>query len=103
VPAYKVLLTSAAERDVEECVGHISRDNPDAAGKWLDDLLERMAFLGKFPARAPRIPETSAVGEDYRHLVFGKYRIVFRIKGKTVLIVRVVHSARLLDLAERPE
>jgi plasmid stabilization system protein ParE len=98
VPAYKISITPAAERDIEECVRHISRDNPDAAGKWLDEIVERIGFLEKFPGRAPRIPESSAIGGDYRHLILGKYRIVFRVKGKTVLIVRLIHSARLLDL-----
>lgn len=99
---YKVSITAAAARDIEEGARSISRDNPAAAGKWLDDLLGRLGIPEKFPARAPGIPESSAVGGDYRHLVFGKYRIVFRIRAKTVFIVRVVHSARLLDLGEGP-
>ena len=103
MPAYKVSITRAAERDLEECVAFISRDNRAAAGKWLGEILDRIGFLEKFPARAPRIPETSAVGGDYRHLVFGNYRIVFRVKGKTVILVRVIPSARLLLLGETPE
>ena len=100
MPAYKVFITPAAERDIEETVRYISRDNPAAAGKRLDEILERIGFLEKFPGRAPRIPESSAIGGDYRHLILGKHRIVFRVKGKTVMIVRVIHSARLLDLGQ---
>lgn len=101
MPAYKVSITQGAERDIEECVKYISRDNRATAGKWLDEILTRIGFLEKFPGRAPRIPESSAVGGDYRHLVFGNYRIIFRIKGKTVIVARVIHSARLLELDER--
>lgn len=103
VPDYRVLLTAAAERDVGEAVEYISRDNPAAAREWLDGLLARIGHLEKFPARAPRIPESAAVGGEYRHLVFGKYRILLRIEGKSVVVVRVVHSARLLELGEGPE
>lgn len=103
MPAYKVFITSAAERDIDDCVRFISRDNPGAAGKRLDDVLDRIAFLEKTPVRAPRIPESAAVGDDYRHLVLGNHRIVFRVKGKMAFIARVIHSALLLDLGERPE
>ena len=103
MPAYKVSITSAAERDIDESVKYICRDNTAAADKWLREILDRIAFLEKFPARAPRIPEFSAVGEEYRHLVFRNHRIVFRIKGKAVIVMRVVHSARLLELDEHRE
>jgi toxin ParE1/3/4 len=103
VPVYSVSITQAAERDIEECVKYISRDNREAAGKWLDEILERIEFLDKYPGRAPVIPESAAIGGDYRHLVHGNYRIVFRIRRKNVVIMRVIHSARLLDLDERKE
>jgi plasmid stabilization system protein ParE len=101
VPAYKVSITQAAERDIEECIKYISMDDPAAAGIWLDEILGRIGSLEKYPARAPRIPESCGHGGDYRHLVLGKYRILFRIKGKNVVIVRAFHAARLLDLNER--
>ena len=103
MPAYKVSITRVAERDIEKCVKFISRDNREAAGKWLGDILDRIGIPEKYPGRAPRIPESSAIGRDYRHLVFGNYRIVYRITGRSVTVMRVVHSARLLQLDERQE
>ena len=101
MPAYKISITKSAERDIEECVKYISRDNRAAAGRWLDEILERIGFLEKYHGRAPEIPESFVVGGNHRHLVFGKYRIIFNIKGNKVIIMRVIHSARLLDLDER--
>lgn len=101
MPAYKVSITQAAERDIWECIKYISRDDPAAAGIWLDEILGRIGSLEKYPSRAPRIPESCGPRGYFRHLVMGKYRIVFRIEGKTVFIVRVIHAARLLDLNER--
>jgi len=37
------------------------------------------------------------MGERYRHLLFGHYRAVFRIAGDRVIVMRVLHGARLLD------
>jgi plasmid stabilization system protein ParE len=101
VSAYKITITQAAERDIEESLKYIARDNREAAGKWLDEILERIGCLDKYPERAPGIPENLAIGGEYRHLVYGNYRILFRIQGKKVIIMRVIHSARLLDLNDR--
>ena len=38
----------------------------------------------------------------YRHLVFGAYRIVFRLDGRFVRVVRVVHGARRVEGLEDP-
>lgn len=43
------------------------------------------------------IPEADDIGAEYRHLIWGNYRTVFRIERSTVYIVRVIHGARLLD------
>jgi toxin ParE1/3/4 len=37
------------------------------------------------------------LGTAYRHLLFGHYRTIFKIIGAGVIILRVIHKARLLD------
>ncbi|MFH0966747.1 MAG: type II toxin-antitoxin system RelE/ParE family toxin, partial [Methanobacteriota archaeon] len=60
-------------------------------------LEEQIDTLETFPFRCSRIPENELLGTDYRHLVYGNYRIVFRIAGFRVIIMRVLHTARMLD------
>ena len=43
------------------------------------------------------IPEADDIGVEYRHLIWGHYRTVFRIEGSSVYVVRVVHGAQLLE------
>ena len=43
------------------------------------------------------IPEADDIGAEYRHLIWGQYRTVFRIEGGKVYVVRVMHSAQLLE------
>ena len=47
------------------------------------------------PKRCPRAPEDGLDGLEIRHLIHGRYRIIFGIDGKTVVILQVRHGARL--------
>jgi plasmid stabilization system protein ParE len=51
------------------------------------------------PTRCEIIPEAEEVGIEYRHVIFGQYRTIFRIVEKSVIVLRVIHGARLLDLS----
>jgi plasmid stabilization system protein ParE len=77
---------------------HIAHDNPSAAAAWLDTVERNVASLEQWPRRCPTIPEASELGVEYRHLIDGAYRTIFRIAGSRVIIVRVIHGAQLLDL-----
>jgi len=94
---YNVEITPAAERDVEEIWTYIADDSPDNATAFILRLEEQIEALEQFPARCPLIPENENLGTGYRHLVYGPYRTIIRISGKTVFIVRIIHGARLLD------
>ena len=73
------------------------RDNPVAAVKWIEEIEHQIDSLETFPERCPIIPETRELGREYRHLIFGNYRTIFRIQGSKVIIMRVIHGARLLN------
>lgn len=58
---------------------------------------EQIGALESVPTRCPLIPENELLGTVYRHLLYGNYRTIFKIAGSRVIIMRVVHGARLLD------
>jgi plasmid stabilization system protein ParE len=93
---YSVQITPAAERDVEEIWTYIADDSPENATSFILRLEEQIEALEQSPERCPLIPENELLGTGYRHLIYGAYRTIFRITGKTVLIVRIIHGARLL-------
>lgn len=95
---FRVDLTRAAQRDIESIYDYIRRDNPKAAQQWLEELDRQISALEQSPARCPIIPEAPELGREYRHLLYGSYRTIFRIAGSRVLVVRVIHGARLLAL-----
>lgn len=93
---YSVQIAPAAERDVEEIWTYIADDSPENATAFILRLEEQIEALEQFPERCPLIPENELLGTGYRHLIYGAYRTIFRITGKTVFIVRIIHGARLL-------
>lgn len=95
---YRVEITRVAEFDVREIFEYISRDNKTAAAEWVEEIEQQIDTLEVFPRRCPVIPEAQELGEEYRHLIYGNYRTIFRIEGPKVIIMRVIHSARLLEL-----
>lgn len=94
---YSVEITPAAEQDVEEIWTYIADDSPENATAFILQLEEQIEALEQFPARCPLIPENEILGTGYRHLIYGAYRTIIRITGKTVFILRIIHGARLLD------
>lgn len=96
---YRVDITPAAEADIAEIWDYIAQDNPATATSFILRLEEQIGTLEHFPERCPSIPENELLGTVYRHLLHGNYRTVFKIAGTKVIIMRVLHGARLLELA----
>ena len=94
---FRVRITRTAERDLEEAWAFIAQDSPEEAEKFVGRLEEQIETLERFPERCPLIGENEILGTRYRHLICGNYRAVFRVIGKVVYVLRVIHGARLLD------
>lgn len=90
-------MTATAETDVAEIWQYIAQDNPAAASAFIPRLEDQIDTLEHSPARRPRVPESRLRGERYRHLRLDHYRAIFKIAGERVIVLRVLHGARLLD------
>lgn len=102
---FKVRITQAAETEIQAIWNYIAADSPASADRFIFEMEKQLHTLEHFPQRCPLIPENEGLGTHYRHLLYGDYRTLFRITGKTVHVVRVIHGARLLDdsFLEKPE
>ncbi len=96
---YRVDVTASAARDIEAIFDYIAADNTEAAVEWIEEIERQIASLERFPLRCQAIPESVAPGQDYRQFLYGNHRTIFRVEGSKVIILRVFHSARLLDLS----
>jgi len=95
---YQVEITPTAENDVETIWEYIAADSPEAATRFVSELVSQAGKLESFPEHCPLILENEQLGTRYRHLIYGSYRTIFRITDKTVFVLRVIHGARVLEL-----
>jgi plasmid stabilization system protein ParE len=93
-----VYITKSAEQDVLDIWNYICDDSRLRATKFVAQLEAEIAKLKKYPLRCPVIKESEFFGIEYRHLVIGNYRIIFKIDTENIYIMRVIHAARSLNL-----
>jgi toxin ParE1/3/4 len=84
--------TLTAIEDLEAIEAFIARDSPAYAVRQTNRLVEATETLPSFPWSGRKVPEFDR--EELREIIHRPYRIVYLIRGETVTILRVVHSAR---------
>lgn len=93
----RVRFTDSARAQFLAGLAYIHRDKPGAAvrlRKRVEVILRRLA---KFPESGRVIPEFPEL--PHREVLVPPFRFFYRVKGKTVWIVAVWHSAQLPDVS----
>ena len=91
----------AVERALE-AKAYITADNPRAADKWASGLVSAVSKLKRHPKLGRVVPEIGL--EEYRQLVYGNYRVVYRISTSTICVLTVRHFSCLMDFDDlKPE
>jgi len=89
---FKVIFAPRAERDLKSIVYYIAKHaGPEIAERFGVQLVEKALSLNTFPERGRVVPE---VGKPFREIIFRSYRIVYRLSGDLVEVVRFWHAAR---------
>jgi plasmid stabilization system protein ParE len=97
---YRVIIQPRAERDIWAAAQWIEDQSKSSAKalRWVRSIRARIETLRANPTRCPVDPDSDAFGEEVRVLLYGKrhgkHRILFTIRGDTVHVVTVRHTAR---------
>jgi len=94
----RVVWSPLADRQVDEAVENSAHDDPIAALRWLEHILERVKALARFPDSGRVVPETQR--EDVREIIVSRYRVMYRRRDDRVEIVAIRHEARAFDERE---
>jgi toxin ParE1/3/4 len=86
-----VVFRRAAPPDLERIVRRIAIDDPGAARRLRDRILDRIDVLRNFPESAQPRPE---FGTDIRAIPISRYIVFVRVTVPKVKVLRVIHSAR---------
>lgn len=81
--------------DLEAITDRIAADSTHYASLFAMNVLAAVERLADFPNSGKIVTELDDPG--IREILFGSYRIVYRIKNNLVEILTVYHGARLLD------
>lgn len=87
-------MLAIAEQDLVELVSYLAAEDPTAAAEVLDHIEARVQTLTSYPfiGRIPQASKLTALG--YRVLVIDNYLVVYKVKGNTVLVHRILHGGR---------
>jgi plasmid stabilization system protein ParE len=89
---WQVIFSIRSQRDLQQIVETIARDDPHAAERFGLALIDRAEFLG----RAPEIGVPLIERPGSRFFPHGPYLIIYRAESqrKVVRILRFWHAAR---------
>ncbi|AUB84411.1 type II toxin-antitoxin system RelE/ParE family toxin [Candidatus Thiodictyon syntrophicum] len=97
----KVRWTDQAYLRLAEIEDFIARDNPKAAARMGERIIERGEALADQPYCGRPLPELP--GAELREIIVGNYRVVYRLREDHVEVLTVFEGHRLLpaeDLLE---
>ena len=80
----------ALERVVEIGEYIVAQDRPSAAANWVEGVFASVGRLRRFPRSGREVPERRR--EDLREVLYGSYRVIYRIDPEQILVLTVRHS-----------
>lgn len=89
---FLVLFTERALSDLADIVSHIAKDNPDAAHRFGNSLLDHIDLLGRFPRMGSAIRKRARV----RKLLHSPVSVYYQIREdkRVVEVLHLRHAAR---------
>jgi toxin ParE1/3/4 len=96
-----VVITAAAESDLESIADWIAEDNPARALTFIAELRRRCETLVDAPKGYALVPRYEALGIHRRP--YRDYLIFYRVTGETIEVLHVLHGARDYEVILFPE
>ena len=94
----KIIWSPLAIDRVAEIAQYIAQDSPSSAQKWVESTFQVVERLEIFPKSGCTVPEIRQ--DDFREIIHGNYRIIYRFQTKSVSILTVRHGRQILPLDE---
>ncbi|WP_029918865.1 type II toxin-antitoxin system RelE/ParE family toxin [Nevskia soli] len=92
----KVVWTVRAQRRLQEIHDYIAQDQPVNAARWVARVLDRGEQIGEQPHSGRVVPEYQR--ESIREILEGDYRIIYRVRSRSVEVLSIRHGASRLPL-----
>ncbi len=94
----RIIWSPLAVDRASEIADYIARDKPTAAEKWVNAVFSKVEQLKSSPEIGRIVPEVN--NSQFRELLYGNYRIIYRIEKKQISILSVRHGKQILPINE---
>jgi toxin ParE1/3/4 len=83
-----------AERDLIEIAAWLERERPAVAAKHVDAILDALEHLADAPHRGARCHDDVLRARGFRFVVIRTWLVFYKIHGRQVRVMRVLHGKR---------
>ncbi|TAL26513.1 MAG: type II toxin-antitoxin system RelE/ParE family toxin [Nitrospirae bacterium] len=94
----KIIWSPLAVDRASEIADYIAQDKPSAAEKWINIVFSKVEQLKSSPEIGRILPEIN--DSRFRELIYGNYRIIYRIETKQISILTIRHARQILPINE---
>jgi len=94
----KIIWSPLAIDRASEIAEYIAQDKPTAAEKWINTVFSKVEQLKSSPEIGRIVPEVR--NDQFRKLIYGNYRIFYRIEKEQISILTIRHCKQILPIDE---
>ena len=101
MPRKRTITFAVSAFDDLEAIRSWYRDQqqvPEVGDRLVEEIISQIERLADFPESGRIVPEFNI--ENLREIIFAPFRIVYRIDGNKIKIIRIWRSERLLKFSE---
>ncbi len=91
---YDVELLPAAYADLDEIFDYIMADNPQAAARMLDNIMQALRRLKNFPHSGAPLQDHPLKKFNFRMVIIEPYLAFYRFIDNKIYVYRVLHGMR---------
>ena len=94
----KIIQSKLSLIDLEAIIEYYYPLNKKTAARYYKEVISSIKKLTQFPEIGRIVPEFEEEFYDrYREIMYGNYRIIYRIDANKIYILRIIDGRRLLD------
>jgi len=94
----KLIWTDTAVKDLVNIKNYIANDSEVYSLNFVQEIFNTIEKLYDFPAIGRKVPEAN--NDNIRELIYLNYRIIYKKKQNSVIILSIIHGARSLNNME---
>jgi toxin ParE1/3/4 len=94
----KIIWSPMAIDRASEIADYIAQDKRSAAEKWIKTVFSKVEQLKSSPEIGRIVPEIG--NEHFRELIYGNYRIIYRIEAAQISVLTIRHGKQILPISE---